>query len=221
MKDEYLIHNAEAADSDFIADAIIAAEKSGTDRLGLSNLFHIPETEIKRLLILCLNEEPSACEFSLNSFLITKHAGKPVAAMAGWIEGLEANIPSRTIKTNLIRFIFPKENILAAHSNSDIVNDMFIEREKNTLQIEYVYTDSEYRGVGLAERLINEHITISRFKYPELKKAQVQVFNNNQPAIRLYERSGFKAVKLFTSGSKEILKYLPYDKKLLMEKVIK
>jgi ribosomal protein S18 acetylase RimI-like enzyme len=221
MNDEYMIRNAVTADTGFIADAIIAAEKSGTERLGLGTLFNLPEPEIKKLLMLCLDEESSGCELSLNSFLITEHAGKPVAAVAGWIEGFETNSTSRTIKTNLIGFVFPKENILAAHSNSGVVKDIVIEREKNTLQVENVYAISEYRGKGLAGSLIDEHITVSLAKYPELMKAQVQVFKNNESAIKLYERSGFKPVKLFTSGNKEILKYLPYNEKLLMEKMIK
>ena len=221
MNGEYLIRQAVAADIAFIADGIIAAEKSGTKKLGLGTLFNIHEQEIKKLLMLCLDEESTGCEFSINSYLITEHAGKSVAAAAGWIEGFETNIASRTIKTNLIRFIFPKENILDAYSKSDIVKDVLIEREKNTLQLEYAYTLNEYRGKGLAGNLFEELIAVSRAKYPGLKKAQLQVFNNNPSAIRLHERSGFKAVKLFTSNNKEILKYLPCNEKLLMEKMIK
>ena len=221
MNDEYLIRQAVATDTSFITEAIIAAEKSGTGRLGLGTLFNIAEPEIKKLLTQCLDEESSGCEFSLNSFLITEHAGKPVATMAGWIEGFETSIPSRAIKTNLMRFFFPKESILAAYSKSDIVKDILIEREKNTLQVEYVYTINECRGKGLAANLIDEHLALSLTKYPQLIKAQVQVFNNNESAIKLYERSGFKPTKLFTSGNKEILNYLPYNEKLLMEKMIK
>lgn len=221
MNDEYLTRQAVVTDTTFIADAIIAAEKSGTGKLGLGTLFNLAEPEIKKLLMQCLDEGSSGCEFSLNSFLIIEHAGKPVSAVAGWIEGFGTSITSRVIKTNLMRFIFPKENILAAYSKADIVKDMLIEREKNTLQVEYVYTINEYRGKGLAGGLIDEHIALSLTKYPQLIKAQVQVFKNNESAIKLYERSGFKSVKLFTSGNKEILKYLPYNEKLLMEKMIK
>jgi ribosomal protein S18 acetylase RimI-like enzyme len=221
MNDEYIIRNAVAADADFIADAIIAAEKGETRRLSLGTLFNLPEAEIKKLLIQCLDEESSGCEFSLNSFLITEHAGEPIAAMAGWIENFETNIASRTIKTNLMRFVFPKESILNAYSKSDIIKDLLIEREKNTLQVEYVYTSNEYRGKGLAGNLIDEHIALSLVRCPGLIKAQVQVFKNNGSAIKLYERSGFKPARLFVSSNKEILQYLPYHEKLLMEKMIK
>jgi ribosomal protein S18 acetylase RimI-like enzyme len=221
MNDEYLIRSAVVTDNIFIVEAIIAAEKSGSEKLGLSTLFNIPEPEIKKLLMCCLDEESSGCEFSLNSFLIAEYSGKPVAAVAGWIENFNSNISSRTIKTNLIHFVFPKENILIAHSNSDIAKDILISREKNTLQIEYVYTHNEYRGKELAGRLINKHIAISRAKYPGLAKVQVQVFNNNQSAKKVYEKYGFKPISLYTSGSKETLKYLPYHEKLLMEKVLK
>jgi len=221
MNDEYLIRKAFVTDNSFIVETMIAAEKSGTEKFGLSTLFNIYEPEIKKLLMRCLNEESSGCEFSLSSFLIAEYSGKPVAAAAGWIEKFETNNSSRTIKTNLMHFVFPKENILIAHSNSDIAKDLLIEREKNTLQIEYVYTHNKYRGKGLAGRLINQHITISRDKYPGLTKAQIQVFNNNQSAKRGYEKSGFKPIRLFTSVSKETLKYLPYNEKLLMEKVLK
>ena len=221
MNDEFLIRNAAVTDNSFIVEAMIAAEKSGTEKLGLSTLFNIPEPEIKKLLMKCLNEESSGCEFSLNSFLIAEYSGTPVAAAAGWIENFDRNNSSRTIKTNLMHFVFPKENILIAHSNSNIAKDLLIEREKYTLQIEYVYTHNKYRGKGLAGSLINKHITLSRDKYPGLTKAQVQVFNNNQSAKRGYEKSGFKPISLYVSSNKETLKYLPYNEKRLMEKVLK
>jgi ribosomal protein S18 acetylase RimI-like enzyme len=220
MNDEYIIRNAGQEDCAFIAEAIIAAEKSGTEKMSLSSLFDLTEKEVAELLIQILNEESSGSEFSLNCFLITEHEGKPVSAVAGWIENVGVNISSRMIKTNLLYSAFPAKNILVAHSRSGIVKDIQIEREKNTLQIEYVYTIDKYRGKGLAKKLIDRHISNARTVFEGLRKVQVQVFKNNVEAVSLYECLGFVCVQRFISTDKETMVYLPGDEKVLMEKII-
>ena len=46
------------------------------------------------------------------------------------------------------------------------------------------------------------------------------MFKNNIAAIKTYKKNGFKVKKSYRSNSKEILNYLPYEEKYLMEKNI-
>jgi len=216
--EDYLIRKATINDLSFLADGIIAAEKSNTDMLSLSTLFNLSETIVKNKIIAMLDEEIDGCEFSVSSFLITEYDRKPVAAVGGWIEGFVEDVPSKILKSNLIGFIFPKESIKFLQAHADIIEDIQIARERYSLQIEYVYVDNAHRGKRLAELLIKEHLKNGLSAYPNLGKAQVQVFNNNLSAIKLYERIGFRIVKSYKSNNKRILEFLPSNEKLLMEK---
>lgn len=214
---EYLIRKAALPDTDFLATAIIAAEKSGADKLGLSALFDIPEETVHSLLCNMLEEEVDECEFSVSSFLIATYNNEPAAAVAGWIEGMDQKIKSAILKSNLIGYYFPKESIKLAHARHNIISGISIDRETLSLQIEYVYTDKDHRGKGLGEALIAQHIENARFSYPALKKVQVQMFSNNEAAIRLYGKCGFNIKQYFTADNTQILDYLPHNEKLLME----
>jgi len=212
------IRSSKIEDCPFIAEAIISAEKSNSDNLGLSLLFGLDESRVKELIISMLQEEIDGCEFSLSSFLIYEEELEPVATVGGWIEQFDENIGSGLLKSNLINFTFPKENLNLFEINSKVLSDLKIEREPLTLQIEYVYVKEKFRGKRIAEKLINEHIKESKLKFSKLKKVQVQLFKNNFTAFRLYMRIDFNTVEEFHSLNNEILSYLPFNAKLLMEK---
>jgi ribosomal protein S18 acetylase RimI-like enzyme len=216
--DNYIIRKATLNDLSFLAETIIAAEKSNTEKLSLSTLFNLSEATVKEKIIAILEEEIDGCEFSVSSFLIVEYNGNPVAALGGWIECLAEEIPSKILKSNLIGFIFPKESIKFLQTHSNIIENMQIERESYCLQLEYLYVDSAHRGKRLAELLIKEHIQNALSVYPKFGKVQLQVFNNNHSAIKLYERIGFRIVKSYKSNNNRILDFLPSNEKLLMEK---
>jgi ribosomal protein S18 acetylase RimI-like enzyme len=214
---DYLIHQATLKDIDFIIETIIAAEKSGTDKLSLATLFGLQESEVKTYLAQILNEEVVGCEFSISSFLVAEFKGECVAAVSGWLEGCnEYKLPSSILKANLLGYIFPKKCFPFANGKASIIKDFHIERELKTYQIEYVYVRKEHRGHHLAEKLIQEHIKRNK----KSSHIQVQVFSNNIPAIRSYKNIGFKERQIYTSNNKETINLLPYNQKILMQKNI-
>jgi ribosomal protein S18 acetylase RimI-like enzyme len=221
MSGEFIIREANAGDKHFIAEAILNAEKSGTEKLGLSTLFDLPEPELEKIILQILDEESTCSEFSLDSFMVAEHKGQPVAAMAGWIESFGNCASSASVKSNFIHFFFPRKNLMAARPRIELLKNILIPRGKNCLQIEYVYVLASYRGEGLAGKLIDRHILNAQIRLPELNKAQVQVFSNNKAAIRLYEKSGFASSGNFKASNKEILDYLPFDEKILMERKVR
>ena len=214
---EYCIRKATVDDIPFLTEVVIAASKSNSDKLSLSALFNLPENRIREIIGSMFSEEIDGCEFSISSFLITEHRGKPVAAVGGWVEGLVQKTSSSILKSNLITYCFPKESIAFVLSISAIISDILIERDNLSLQIQYVYVDKDHRGKRLAEGLIRQHIKNAQLAYPGLEKAQVQLFSNNSPAIRSYEKIGFHVGKVYKSSNPKILDYFSHDEALLME----
>ena len=217
---EYTIRKATITDADFIAEVIINAEKSNSNVLSFSTLFGVDEQMARKLIVSMLEEEIEGCEFSIDSYLIVESDNTPVAAFGAWIEGFNETPPSKIIKSNLFAFYFGIERIQSLKQKAEIIRDVTVERESGTLQFEYLYISKEHRGKGLANLLIEEHVKKAVNIFPALEKAQVQMYGNNIAAIRTYEKSGFTISKSFISFNNEILLYLPYSEKILMEKHI-
>lgn len=215
---EYIIRQAKLKDVNFIAKVIIEAEKSMTNNLGLANFFEISESELNNYLIQMLKEEVDGCEFSLSSFFVACCEDEPVAALGGWLEGYYDDMPSSVLKANLISYIFPTDRILKLKSKFELVEDIQIEREVGSYQLEYSYTEDKHRGNRLIQRLMEAHLKYAKQLSPGVKKAQLHVFENNPTIIKVHERSGYHIVKRYVSNNQKIFDYFPYNIKLLMEK---
>lgn len=216
---DFIIRKASTNDIGFLVDTIVAAEKSGTDNFGLARLFELSEKDMRQYLAAMLEEEIDGCELSLSSFIVAECDDEPVAAFAGWIEGQnEDEMPSSLLKSNLIGYVIPKENIARFKSKLDIVRPLQIDREEGTYQLEYSYTKSEYRGNGLMGKIVDEHIR--QAAESSVHKMQVHVFADNVPAIRTYEKKGFVITKEFVSSNPLSSQYFPSNKELLMEKFL-
>lgn len=218
---EYLIRKAEPGDIPFLADVVIASEKGMSDRLSFTTLFNKPETEARELVIQMFEEEVDGCELSLSSFIVTEFEGKPISGSGAWIEGFNGNMPSGILKSNLISYTFGKESIVYLKTKSHIVKDLQIDREPMTLQLEYFHIKDEHLGKGLDAALMDRIEQNALAEYPALKKVQCQIFKNSVFSIKILLRHGFKIVQSYRSDNEEIFDYLPYNEKLLMEKVLK
>ena len=215
----YTLRTANLDDMNFIAKVIIEAEKSGSDKIGLATVFDLTESELHDYLIQMLEEEIEGCEFSISSFVVADFNNEPIAAFGGWIEGEnEDNQPSAILKSNLIGFTFPKENLMALKNNEEVIKDLLIDREPHTHQLEYAFVDAKHRGQGLTNRIMDELLMMAKRKNPSVKKSQVQVFENNRSAVKAYERAGYYEVERKESNHPSILEYLPHNVKLVLEK---
>lgn len=214
----YKIRKASLSDVSFIADVIIGAEKSMTENLGLAKLFGLSESELKTLIISMLKEEICGCEFSLDSFFVACYNEKPVAALGGWMEGHYDGMRSAMLKSNLISFTFPTKILQNAASKIDLIKELQIERERGAYQLEYSFVDFEHRGNRLTQSLMAEHLNFAKSLDPNVKKAQLQIFENNEIITRVHQQSGYCITKRLVSENGEILNYFPHNVKLLMEK---
>lgn len=216
--DNYEIRKATLDDVEFIAKVIIEAEKSMTNNNGIANYFEMTEEEVYRCIVDILNEEEPGCELSIDSFIVACYDGKPVSAMGGWLEGFYDEMPSALIKSNLISYYFPRENVLRTAHKGDLIREIHINREMGAYQLEYSYTEDAHRGHRLINRIMVRHLEYAKELNPEVKKAQLHVFENNPTIIKVHERSGFKITQRVESANPMVLEYFPYNVELLMEK---
>ena len=221
MNNNYLIRKATSEDIPFIAKTIVEAEKSMTNNLGLAAFFELSEDAVTEHLIAILNNNVDGCEFSLSSFLVAACEEEPVAALGGWLEGFFYNgIPSAVIKANLLNCVLPKENLMKSIAKNEIFKDVLIPRDKNVYQLEYSFVAENHRGKKLIQQLMLEHLKLAKLLNANVKYAQLHVFEKNPIIIKVHQQTGFKIKRRYVGTHPEIMNYLPYHTKLLMERAL-
>ncbi len=215
----YSIRQATINDIPFLVDTIIEAEKSGTSTLTYTTIFGLPECQVREYIAEMLEEEIDGCELSVSSFMLAEKKGEIVGAVGAWLEGSEG-IPSAVLKGNLLSYFLPSSCLEKANSLNNIVRDLHIEYKKDTIQIGLVYIAPEARGKGLVGILIDNKIRMLKKRNPGVNEAFIQVFGNNLPALRAYEKAGF--ITIFTKNAllPETVNYMPYNNKVLMKKYV-
>ncbi len=216
---EFTIRQATPNDIPFLVDTIIEAEKSGTSTLTYTTIFGLSELEARDYIAKMLEEEIDGCELSISGFILAENGGKIVGAVGAWLEGSEG-IPSNVMKGNLLSYVLPSTCLERAVNLNSIVRDLHIEYICGTIQIGLVYVAPEARGKGLVSILIDHKINMLKKTYPETNEVYIQVFGNNLPAIRAYEKSGFEIVLEKTALLSETAKYMPDSSKVLMKKYV-
>jgi hypothetical protein len=214
---DFIIRAATVIDAPFLAETIIEAEKSGTDKLSYATIFGLSESEVNKYLIDILEEEIEGCELSISSFTIVESNGKVVAALSAWIEGAE-EIPSTLIKGNLLNYTLPVECIERGKSLNKMIRELHVEYLPNTIQIGACYVSEESRGNGLLGTLIKYVITKLKDDNPEINSAWVQVFSCNIPSLKSFDKKGFTIMDSSESNNDEINNYLPSNKKYILKK---
>lgn len=218
---ELIIRKASSKDIEFLVEAIVEAEKGGTEKFGFASMLNLSESEARSYIKKMLEEEIDGCEFSVSSFLIVNIQKENVAAVGGWIEGInDDNQPSTTIKSNLFSYILPIENIKHMYQNSHVLKGIQHERKWHTLQIEYVYVKPQYRGKHLSEKLICKHIEYATHTHTDLSEVYVQLFEVNIYAKLVYEHLGFLINKISDNTQDHTSEYFPGNIKIEMIKKI-
>lgn len=217
--DNLTFRNASISDVPFLVDTIIEAEKSGTERLSYSTIFELSEDEVRKYLAEMFLEETDGCELSISSFLMAEINGEVAAALSAWIEEING-VPSAFLKGSLLNHILPKESIVKAMKINEIIREIHIEYQPNTIQIGAGYVDRKFRGNNLLRLLTEEIIERLIRKKSGVKTVWLQIFDCNVASLKTYEKANFKIVSFKESLSEEIIRYLPSNKKYLLKKTI-
>jgi|WetSurMetagenome_2_1015567.scaffolds.fasta_scaffold57583_3 ribosomal protein S18 acetylase RimI-like enzyme len=216
---EFNIREATSQDIPFLVDTIIEAEKSSSAILTYSTIFGLSEIEARNYIARMLEEDIDNCELSISGFILVEENGNIVGAVGSWVECADG-VPSNVLKGNLLSYILPSECIQRAIKLNYIVNDLHVEYVKGQIVIGLVYVAPEARGKGLVSLLIDRRISILKESYPDADEAYIQVFGNNLPAIRAYEKAGFEIVFRKEAIHEETINYMPDKCKVLMKKCV-
>lgn len=66
-----------------------------------------------------------------------------------------------------------------------------IKKDKNAVVLSDLYVEENYRNKGIAQQLINNALDFIKVNW-SISNVFLNVFNENQEAIKLYEKSGFQ-----------------------------
>jgi len=213
---EIKLRPASLDDLPFLVQTIIEAEKSGSDILTYTTIFGLTEAEARKYITLMLEEEIDGCEFSVSGFLLAELDGNVVGAVCAWKEGDE-DLPSATLKSNLIRYTLPDESFNNIIKLDAILSEIRIECITNSIQIGLVYVSEIARGKGLVGKLVTESIKQLATDPTQPEDVYIQVYGNNYAAIKAYERIGFETVLTKTATNSNITNYLPSTSRLMMK----
>jgi len=100
-----------------------------------------------------------------------------------------------TIKENVIKsFKKEPEGFIGIEENSELIAFIRIKTLKNnTCHISDLYVKKEFRGKGLGKKLME--IADEYAKRKGAKRITLNVRKDNEPALNLYKKSGFKIKK--------------------------
>lgn len=207
--------SAETKDIDFIIEAIIEAEKSGSNQIGTCHIFNLSEEEYKEILRDILVQDIKHFDYYLSGYLIAELNGEYVGTSGSWLEGAEG-MPSGIIRSAILLPYLDKSRISEINKSAKIISDFSISREPGTLQIEYVYIRGKFRGKGIFKSLVKNNISRNLNIY-SFSKAQSILFKENASSYNPLLKMGYNIVEEKCVNDPGILKFFPYNTKVLLE----
>lgn len=211
------IRSATERDIPFLVEAIIEAEKSGTEVLSYARIFGLNEAEVRELLAQILEEDMPGQELCVSGFAIAEVEGEAVAAVCAWVEG-EEEMPSGIIKGNLLAYYLPEANLQIGIANQKHLEGFNLHRTSGVLQLESIYTKPAFRGRGFVGKLISQQEADFLAKKPGLKYAEIALMGDNVAALRAYEKQGFGIKERVEAKDETATQFMPGKVKILMQK---
>lgn len=216
MKNNFTIRAANLNDKDFLATAILMADKGPSPVSSYCGVFNLSEEIAEEKIKLMLDEELDSCELSPEHFLVAEKDGQMAAAVAGWVEGFDG-VASWMVRAALFQEYYPREALDHAQKMKELIDEVVVHRTMGALQLESVYVDPAFRGNRLATRLFSAHVERCQKEHPKAEMAELMTYVENEKAIKLYQNMGFSVVKQSKSNNPDVLKYYPGSGMVLMQ----
>ena len=214
---EITFRKAVETDIDFITEAIIHAEMSGSTILPYTAIFGLSELETKSLIKSVMDEEIEDQEWYLPNFHILEVNKQAACCLSAWIEGRNG-IGSGLLKAQAMAWIMG-EKWTEASGKLTCLKSTQLPRIQQSLQLECIYTKKEFRGQGLASKLLEYCIEVSATSPNKPKMAEIQLLANNESALRSYTKCGFLFRAEATSTDPEILNLLAHHTRVSLTKI--
>ncbi len=215
MIEDLNIRQATANDIDFVIEAIIESEKGTSNMVSSCNIFNLPEIRFKEILKDVLNQDIENYDYYLSGFLIAESNGEYIGASGSWIENVDGT-PSGLIKATVLFPYLDKTKMKEINKNSQIIKNLTFARKNGSLQLEHGYVREKYRRQGIFTRLVKENIR-RNFDKNSFSLSQVILFKQNYKSYNANLKVGYSVAEEKRVDDPIILKYFPYDTKVLME----
>jgi len=174
------IRTAKKEDASFIAWAILESSRAGKDK-GVFDMIFSPSSDIvKSLETLIINDIKTICHYS--NFLLAEIDGKEVGALCGY-DGFRVSWDKMSAAL---------ETMGCQGDYKDRISAYFLcepSVEKNTLVLDFMITQDDYRGLGVVKALVKKVLLNARLK--GFRKAQTNIEIGSIEAQLAYEKMGF------------------------------
>lgn len=208
---------AKLDDLEFVTNALIEAEKSGSRFTTYERLFDLSPGDLRSLLGAILREDVLGSEFCCRSFLLAICDREPVASIATWIEA--GGGPSSVIvRATLLSFVLGSERWNAAQDRIRALAGVNVPRQLGALQIEAVYTAPGHRGRGIAAALISYALAECKAATPAVTHSQIVSVIENESSARVFRRVGYVEVDRKSSSDPAVRALFPGSGRILWQK---
>jgi ribosomal protein S18 acetylase RimI-like enzyme len=185
-----LIRKCRAGDAAFLAQSILVAGRAHVKKGIWEFVLGTPEKECLRFLEqLVITEVPHLFHYSC-SFIAEDNCTNPLGSLGGYdpkkrgYQALQQAFPEVYKKLHL-----PQEAFHGANERASKILSCLPKERENAWVVDSVATMPEYRGKGVAERLLQAVMAEGKkLGYPIV---QVNMYIGNESALRLYQKLGF------------------------------
>lgn len=182
-----IVRAANESDIPFIARIVFDAEATGAEITSYEKMFQLPRTELEAAFAKGLVDSPAGHALSWRNFFIAESEGQQAGALSAYVEG--SNGDASHLTTAFLMQVIPRAVLSAGFKLLRANTDVSLAKKNGTLQIDCVATLPEFRGKGALRGLISFVSLIA--KQHGVKEAEIQVWKQNQGAVKAYESLGF------------------------------
>jgi len=215
MIDNLIFRKANDDDIEFVIEAIIESEKSGSDMVSSCKIFNFTENEFKNILKEILLQDIPNYDYYLSGFLIAEFNGEKIGTVGSWLEAADGTASGMVKATVLFQYLGAAK-FKEINKNTKVIKGLTLNREPGNLQLEHGYTKEKFRRQGIFTNVIKRNIK-ENLQHHNFSKVQGILFNENYKSFKAHLKLGYNVIEEKKVEDPEILKYFPYNSKVLME----
>jgi hypothetical protein len=203
-------------DIEFLTEAILEAERSGTPRAMYESVFGLSEAEVRAMIGAILALDVPGSEFCCGNFLLALDHRTPVGALATWVEGEAGS--SNLVRATLLAEQLGADRWTRAQTALRLVAEIEIVRDAGALQIESIFVPAAQRGRRITAAMIAHARAEYHRTHATVRRAQVLTTLENVASGNALQHAGFNVKRRTLSTNGEIRRWFPGSGRLLWER---